>query len=671
MKKAKLFILLLIACCSSAFAERMLVSQDAPKVIAELFSYHIENKTLTPALVRRCIKVYLEQFDPEKIYLIDEEVYTFLSLSDEEAEEMGSRMRDGNFSDFVAINNMIQKAVLRFQENRVKLANELTNVPFPKEPDSAPNSQYAQNEQELRAKQKDRIVRLYAYHNKKAPIDSSDKRKKFFALLERKWKRQENAYLSLHATGAPMNEAQKEHYLVIRILKSFAKSLDAHTTFFSEEEATEMRMNLEKQFEGLGIVLSEGVDGIQITEIIANSPAAKSGQININDVLVEIDGVPLKDSSFELALSLLKKRDKNNHVLGIERVDASGIKQKFFRVDLKKAPIVMDQDRIKYSLEPYENGYIGRITMNSFYENGEGITSEKDLKEAIRKMKEQGNLLGLILDFRENAGGFLSQAVKVSSLFMSSGVVVISKYSEGKVHYLRSLDPKVYYNGPLIILTSKLSASAAEIVAQALQDYGAALVVGDERTFGKGSIQYQTVTDMGAQYYYKVTVGKYYTVSGRTTQIDGVKADIVVPSTYAPFPIGERYLEYPLQADRLPAAYNDSLSDVDMKVRIWFQKNYTPFQQKKVTTWQKMLPELKRNSATRISNNSKFRTLLESQARIKAKLENKELYAEELKNLGSQDLQIEEATSIMKDMLDIQKKQHTVSEQEESFPQAG
>ena len=102
----------------------------------------------------------------------------------------------------------------------------------------------------------------------------------------------------------------------------------------------------------------------------------------------------------------------------------------------------------------------------------------------------------------------------------------------------RSLDGRSYYNGPLVILTSRASASAAEIVAQALQDYGTGIVVGDDRTYGKGTIQYQTVTDTGAASFFKVTVGRYYTVSGRTTQIDGVKADLVVPTPYSALAIG-------------------------------------------------------------------------------------------------------------------------------------
>ena len=152
----------------------------------------------------------------------------------------------------------------------------------------------------------------------------------------------------------------------------------------------------------------------------------------------------------------------------------------------------MNDDRIKSSYEVVEGGIIGKITLHSFYESTDGVSSEKDIKEAIRDFRRKGELNGLVLDLRENSGGFLGQAVRVAGLFVSNGVIVISKYGKGDVHYLRNIVGKSYFNGPLVVLTSKMSASASEIVAQALQDYGVALVVGDERTFGKGSIQYQT-----------------------------------------------------------------------------------------------------------------------------------------------------------------------------------
>jgi carboxyl-terminal processing protease len=336
--------------------------------------------------------------------------------------------------------------------------------------------------------------------------------------------------------------------------------------------------------------------------------------------------------------------------LGLRRFSSDG-QAISYRVELKREKIVMQDERVQFTYESYGDGIIGKLVLPSFYESGAGLSCELDIREALRSMKKQGDLRGLVIDMRENSGGFLNQAVKVAGLFVTSGVIVISKYAYGEIQYLRDLDGRSYYNGPLVILTSKASASAAEIVAQALQDYGTAIVVGDDRTYGKGTIQYQTVTDLAASSFFKVTVGRYYTVSGRSTQIDGVKADIVVPTAYSLLNIGERYLEYPLKNDRVPSAYVDPLSDIDQRNRPWFQKNYLPNIQKKLSLWTQMLPELKANSAYRIKQNKDYRVFLKA---LEQEKQGQSFSPSVQENWGFEDLQMIEAVNIVKDMTVLQ-----------------
>lgn len=128
------------------------------------------------------------------------------------------------------------------------------------------------------------------------------------------------------------------------------------------------------------------------------------------------------------------------------------------------------QKRLSWEAEPFGDGFIGKITLPSFYESANATSCEADIREALKELKKKGKLVGLVLDMRQNLGGFLTQAVKVAGLFITSGVVVVSRYAQSEIQYMRNVDPRVYYNGPFVILTSKASASAAEIVAQALQD---------------------------------------------------------------------------------------------------------------------------------------------------------------------------------------------------------
>ena len=626
---------------------------DIQKVMQRMFDYHIDSKSFTPALARRCIKVYIEQFDPEKCYLLDSEVLPYLSLSDSQVQSMIKRLENQDYSDFIALNQLIQKSIVRAQSLRTDAISELIQIDIPQEAASSlPPSKYASSESVLQERQMSRMTRFYFFHKNRTHLESSDRRLKVYSLFEKKVRRLENSYLLLQMDGTALSKEKRDHIFALRILKSFAKSLDTHTAFFSYEEATEMRTSLEKQFDGVGVILSEGIDGVMIAELIKGGPAEESGKIRINDLLVEIDGENVLYSSFEEVLEKLKKKDKGEIILGFKRVDLEANNEKFFRVPLKKKPIVMNEERIQVGYEKHGDGIIGKIALYSFYETSDGMSSEKDIKEAIRALLEIGPLHGLVLDLRENPGGFLSQAVKVTGLFVSNGVVVISKYAKGEVHFLRNIVSRSFYNGPLVVLTSKMSASASEIVAQALQDYGVAIVVGDERTFGKGSIQYQTVTDERADFFFKVTVGRYYTASGKSTQIDGVIADIVVPTQYAPYNIGERFLEFPLPQDHVDAAFLDPLSDLDEKTRRLFQKKYMPYLQRVVSFWKKMLPTLKKNSAYRISHDPNFQAFMKRQEKIRSRQNSLPANTiDEQIHIGLEDLQMGEAVNIVKDMI--------------------
>lgn len=634
----------MLACLLLTFsvfsAQNLIDPQEVPHIMNKFFSYHIDKKQMTPQIIRRTIKIYLEQFDPEKIYFTQSEIDSVLNISDSEVNHIIAQYYKGNFEYFEEVSFLIQKGILRAQRFRKSLKNELINRPI-QEMDIEFQSGYASNEKELFEKQKYRINRFFLFHDKRSDLNTKKRRKKAFNLFEKKARQGEFVYLFLDSNGNPMTNELANHIFSQKLLKAMAKSLDAHTSFFTENEAFEMRMNLEKQFEGVGIVLSESIDGVLVADLIKNGPAAKSNKIAIDDMIVSINDIDIKNKSFEEVLQMMKARDSSFLKLGVKKAGNSRVIQ----VRLSKEPIVMEDDRLTFEAEPFGNGVIGKLNLRSFYENGEGINSEKDIRKALHALEKKGPILGLVLDLRENSGGFLSQAVKVAGLFISSGVVVISKYGQ-EIHYLRKVDVKSYYNGPLIILTSKLSASAAEIVAQALQDYGAGIVVGDERTFGKGSIQYQTVTDENADLFFKVTVGKYYTVSGKSTQVEGVKADIVVPTALSVYNIGEKFLEYPLQPDKVNPAYRDTLLDLDMKTRSWFQQNYLPYLQKQILFWKGMLPTLRANATYRIDQSLTYQKFLES-----IKVVNDPFYKPH-----GMDLQMEQAVNILKDMIFLELK---------------
>ncbi len=642
----QLFTSLLLLVGQTLYASApQLKKSDVRATLEDMFSYHVEHKELTPLLIKRSIKLYIEQFDEEKMYLLNSEIAPFLNYSESALKEVIAKIKKDDLSFYLQLNQTLQTAIVRARNIREEMERELIISPSDgKQVTGGSYLSFPSSEKELKQRIKKQLVGFQLNGKKSTPEGNwtPSRREKIFSLLEKRLRRNEEPYFIYETKGRLVKEGLEEHYFVLHILKALAKSLDSHTSYFSPEEAMEMRTSLEKQFEGIGIGLKESVDGVVITELIKGGPAHRSGKVQVGDFLAQIDRISLENAPYEEVLVRLKAEGKPDVELGLKRLETSGkYKQTFVR--LVKERILMQDARLQYSSEPFADGIIGKITLPSFYEGGNNSTCEKDMKEAIKSLKNQGKLYGLVVDLRYNSGGFLNQAVKVAGLFITSGVIVISKYSQGEVQYLRTVDGRSYFNGPVVVLTSKASASAAEIVAQALQDYGAALIVGDERTYGKGTIQYQTVTDKEAKSYFKVTVGRYYTVSGKSTQIEGVKADLVVPTEYSQYNIGERFLEYPLTNDKMPPAFLDPLTDVDDNSKVWLQKNYVPQIQQRTNRLNTLLPSLKKNSTYRLAKDKNFQSFLSS---LEPPKENSSANL----NWGVTDLQMDEAVNILKDM---------------------
>ncbi len=635
----RLFLSLLFLGFASLQARpELLKKTDVRTTMEELFSYHVEYKELTPTLLKRSFKAYIEQFDAQKLYLLQKEVKPYLELTSSDIETILDQYYTDEFSAYDYLDQKIVRAIERARSLRQELYKELIAAEMLPDISSQGDYfyQFAKTEDEIKSRFRYELVLILKAEQKMARPDAwnAERREKILSLVEKRFCRFES--------GRMPQASLQEHNQTMHILKAMARTLDAHTGYFTPQEAFEMRTSLEKQFEGVGVVLRESVDGVQVVDLVKGGPAEKSGKVEVGDVILEINGKSVAAASYDEVLEELKGRGEKSVSLVLKRAAADSL-----RVDLTREKIVMEDDRVTFQTEPFGDGVIGKIVLPSFYESADSSSCEMDIRNALKEMRKKGKLVGLVLDMRENLGGFLSQAVKVSGLFMTSGVVVISKYAQGEIQYLRNVDPRLYYNGPLVILTSKMSASAAEIVAQALQDYGVGIVVGDERTYGKGTIQYQTVTDPAASAFFKVTVGRYYTVSGRSTQIEGVKADIVVPTAFAPYNIGEKYLEFPLHNDQVTSAYHDSLGDLDPHAKAWFQKNYIPYIQKKESVWVKMLPQLSQNSSYRLKNDPNFKAFLE-RSKTSGSPFDKGL------SWGVDDLQMGEAVRIVKDMIALE-----------------
>jgi carboxyl-terminal processing protease len=644
-----------------AHEQDLLKADDIKRIMQQILSEHVDKKEMTNQIFQNALIIYIEQFDPHRMYLLESEVTPFIHLSSAQLSQAIEEYKINNFSIFKKLNQVIQASIERSRKIRDGFELEVKNNLFYQSPDKADKPLSNQEEMDPFARTIDQLKERIKQNlgtfidlQKRRYGDAITARRKEHILnaYEIQLRDFENHYLYRDEKGQPLSAAEQENLFTIHVLKALASSLDSHTSFYQTNEAYDLRVRLQKEFKGIGLVLKDTVDGAVVTHMLAGGPAARSKLIQVGDILLEVDDKSVVDHPFEKVLEMLHGEKNTQVKLVFKRKGEPGQSSKIYSVELKRELIILNNDRVDVSSEVFGDGIIGKITLHSFYQ-GDGISSEKDVRNAIEQLEKKGNLRGLILDLRDNSGGFLSQAVRVAGLFITNGVIVISKYANGEERFYRDVDGKMAYDGPLIVLTSKATASAAEIVAQALQDYGVALVVGDEHTYGKGTIQSQTVTDNQSSSYFKVTVGKYYTVSGHTPQKRGVKADLVVPSHWNREMIGESMDS--VDADVIPPAYNDQLKDVSPEIRSWYLKYYIPTLQHRTFMWRDLLPTLRKNSEYRIAQNKNYQFFLKGGSEEEEATADEEdewdIPGKKNKTYGEDDLQVQEAVNILKDMI--------------------
>ncbi len=357
-------------------------------------------------------------------------------------------------------------------------------------------------------------------------------------------------------------------------LEALAQVYDPHSDYMGPEQLKSFQISMNLSLIGIGATLSSDDGFCKIVELIPGGPAARSGLIKSGDRIVGVsqkkddEFTDLIDLPLSQAVDLIRGKKGTTVYLNIIPADVAddSIRK---TISIVRDEIKLEDQQAKAKIIDLPVGQetqrIGIIDLPTFYA-GEGnakngpTSATADVRLLLAKLKKE-NITGLILDLRRNGGGSLQEAIDLTGLFIPSGPVVQTRTMEGDIEVGKDRDGKVAYDGPLVVLTSRFSASASEIVAGALQDYGRAVVVGDTSTFGKGTVQ--TIiplgrimqgegvipsSDPGAL---KVTISKFYRPSGKSTQLEGVKADIVLPSITDLPEIGESDLVNPLPWDTI------------------------------------------------------------------------------------------------------------------------
>jgi carboxyl-terminal processing protease len=353
---------------------------------------------------------------------------------------------------------------------------------------------------------------------------------------------------------------------------AFTGVFDPHTNYYKPIDKENFDIRFSGKLEGIGArLLTEG-DYTKVTEIVVGGPAWKGKELEANDIITKVaqEGeapVDIKGMVIDDVVSQIRGSKDTKVILTVKKVDGSE-KEIIITRDI----VILDESFAKSLIidgqAPGEK--IGYISLPSFYadfQDRNGRHCADDVEKEIEKLKNVG-VDGIVLDLRNNGGGSLRDVVKMSGFFIESGPVVQVKSRDYEPEVLMDVDPQVQYDGPLVVMVNNFSASASEILAAALQDYGRAVIVGSNSTFGKGTVQrfidldrtlrgFEDVKPLGQV---KLTTQKFYRIDGGSTQLRGVTPDIILPDNYAYIQTGEKEQEYPMPWTEIAAV------DYDQKV---------------------------------------------------------------------------------------------------------
>jgi carboxyl-terminal processing protease len=407
--------------------------------------------------------------------------------------------------------------------------------------------------------------------------------------------------------------------IVKTFLSSLAQTYDPHSEYLSPSDLENFQISMKLSLVGVGAVLSSEDGYAKVKEIVPGGPADRDGRLTVND---RIAAVAQGEAEFEDVVDMKldkvveKIRGKKGTLVRLlvipgDATDPS--KRKIIEIRRDEVKLKDQEAKAEVLDLSGQEGRpvrIGWITLPSFYANMENRGAPKstteDVAALISRLKREG-VQGLVIDLRRDGGGSLEEAINLTGLFIPRGPVVQAKDSNGKITVSQDTNPELVYNGPLMVVVNRLSASASEIFAAALQDYGRAVIVGDERSFGKGTVQ--TVLDLGRLMSpfslgsteagaLKLTIQKFYRVRGGSTQLKGVESDIVLPSLTDNSEIGEGSLKNRLAYDEVaPVKIVDSMAA-------------TPL----------FLDELRTRSAQRLVGDPEFRYTIEDMNRVRQKI---------------------------------------------------
>ncbi len=543
--------------------------QEVRDLVEPILKLHVDTKKMDQALMERTLWSFATHLDPAHCYLTQGEL--------EEMVKPKEALIAWNQADVAPFQAMYDRFVQSFERRRL-LEKELVSQESDEKLLS--DKKWPADVEKLKV----RLAQIQFLQNK-ALAEVEEGRE----LLAKRRNQREQQF-----------QEKDERFVASLILKACLAALDTHSCYFTPREAEEFACEVQQRFWGIGVQIRDSLDGVVVQRLIEGGAAKLSKEVDEGDHIVAIDGTPIAGLEVHAVVAML--RVKRDGPVGLTLLKKDGHRE---QIKLNRAEVVMTENR----LEKKRVGNVLVLKLHSFYED-EKSSSTTDIAKAL---KEEPQSEGVLLDLRGNGGGLLVQAIDVTGLFVGPEPITGIKDDRGKIQILRS-ERRRLFHGPMVILIDRFSASASEIVAQVLKDYGHAIIVGDRQTYGKGTCQLMSLDPSKAVQphgEFKITIGRYYTPSGNSVQLVGARSDVVIPGPYSKEEVGEAFAKYPLSSDNIAS----------------FRRFYTD-------RYQKHIAVLEKNSAERIAASTKWQAFL-------------------IKPEGEEDIQEAEAIAVLNDLISL------------------
>ncbi|HMN16165.1 MAG TPA: carboxy terminal-processing peptidase [Ignavibacteriaceae bacterium] len=563
---------------------------ESQLLVSLLSRYHYKQVEIDDSLSEKIFNRYLKVLDNGKNYFLKSDIDKLISYKD----KLDDNLLDGNLDFYFETFNLYRQ---RFNE-RLQFIDSLLNTEFDYSADE--NYQYNRDKANW-AKDKSELDELWRKRLKNDALT--------YKLNGKDWEFIQKTLRKRYKNLANFINQYKPEDVFQFAMNSFTENIDPHTNYLSPVSSENFKIDMSLSLEGIGARLQTEDDYTKIVEIIPGGPAYKSGLLKADDKIIGVaqgnDGEFEDIIGWRITDAVKLIRGKAGTTVRLQIIKAgSDLNSKPIEITLVRDKIKLEDQaatgKVLEILNDDKPFRIGVIDIPKFYSdfeaqrNGDGDfrSTTRDVRKLIDSLSKE-NISGIIIDLREDGGGSLQEAIELTGLFIKDGPVVQVKNSDGKIDVAKDPDSQIVYDGPLAVLVNRFSASASEIFAGAIQDYQRGIIIG-EQTFGKGTVQ--NLIDLNRVSsnkkntlgQLKITIAKYYRVSGASTQNRGVIPDITFPSAIDPKDFGESAEPSALPYDEIKPASFNKFEDI-----------------------KKFIPELLTKHQARISNDKDFEFLKE------------------------------------------------------------